>query len=91
MKFLTCPPNLLNKENYMDEADIFYHHPAKWLLTHASTHPPNYLVLFDELIGRISNYLISKNYRIVGNFFHCDVNQGRVGKRVLVFFQETHR
>lgn len=88
MKFLTCPPNLSNQENYLDEADVFYHHPAKWLLTHASTHPPDYLVLFDELLDRISIYLISNNYRVIGSFFHCDVAQGRVGKQVFVFRQD---
>lgn len=31
MRFLTCEPNLLQKEHYMDEADIFEQDPLTWL------------------------------------------------------------
>lgn len=85
LRFLTCPPDFSNQESYTDEADTFYLDPAKWLVTHASVNPPNYLVLFDELLDRVSTYLSVQNYVAVGNFFHCDVAQGRVSQRVLVF------
>nr|XP_053642394.1 GPI mannosyltransferase 3-like [Cherax quadricarinatus] len=31
MRFLTCEPNLQQKENYLDEADIFEQDPLNWL------------------------------------------------------------
>lgn len=85
LQFLGCPPNLSNRDNYTDEADVFYHQPEDWLLANASTNPPGYLMIFDPLLGRITDYLDSFNYELIGNFFHADVDQGRVGRRVLVF------
>lgn len=58
-RFLTCEPNFDNKEDYFDEADIFYKNPYRWF---SSQYPPNgtlptHLVLFDSLIPSLSEVL----------------------------------
>ena len=85
LKFLSCPPNLDAIDNYIDEADVFYQNPTKWLSINVSSLPPNYLVLFDCLLNSVSSFIASNGYKLVGNFFHADVEQGRVSRRVLVF------
>lgn len=85
LKFLTCPPNLSREENYIDEADRFYENPAKWLQDNSYYAQFEYLVFFDPLLDVISAHLNNYKYRLIGNFFHADIVQGRVGRRVLVF------
>ena len=34
MRFLTCEPNFKKVENYLDEADLFYQEPMKWIRSH---------------------------------------------------------
>lgn len=59
-RFLTCEPNLENENTtYMDEADVFYENPNKWL--HAEYPPtgtlPSHIISFDILVPRISSIL----------------------------------
>jgi len=86
LRFLTCPPNLLQVEDYVDEADVFYQQPSLWLEENVET-PPNYLVLFDVLAKSISTYLTANNYQLLHNFFHTDLPEGRVSRYILVFQQ----
>ena len=32
IQFLTCEPNFNQRENYVDEADLFFENPSGWLL-----------------------------------------------------------
>jgi phosphatidylinositol glycan class B len=75
-------------DNYFDEADIFYQNPSKWLSSNGSSAPPNYLIFFDALLNLVSNFIASNKYKLIGNFFHADVDQGRVSQRILVFKRE---
>ncbi|KAI9564959.1 hypothetical protein GHT06_008700 [Daphnia sinensis] len=88
LQFLTCPPNLHHLKNYVDEADRFYENPTKWLVDKPSWALAKYVVIFDTLFDTISSLLESNNYHVIGNFFHADMDQGRVGRRVLVFKKE---
>lgn len=85
LQFLTCPPNLNHLKNYVDEADKFYDNPTDWFIDNPSSSFTNYLVFFDVLLDSISAHLGSNGFLLIGNFFHADIAQGRVGRRVLVF------
>ena len=85
LQFLTCPPNLYNLKNYTDEADKFYDNPTLWFIDNPSSSFANYLVFFDVLLDSVSAHLDSNGFFLIGNFFHADIAQGRVGRRVLVF------
>ncbi|XP_059350572.1 GPI mannosyltransferase 3-like [Daphnia carinata] len=88
LQFLTCPPNLHNLKNYSDEADRFYENPPKWLVEKPSWALAKYVVIFDTLFNTISSHLDSNDYHLIGNFFHADMDQGRVGRRVFIFQKE---
>ena len=85
LKFLACPPNLNDIDNYIDEADVFYQNPSKWLSINVSSAPPDYLIFYDALLNLVSNFIASNKYILIGNYFHTDVDQGRVSQRILVF------
>ena len=85
LQFLTCPPNLHKMKNYVDEADKFYENPSNWFMANPSSLFANYLIIFDVLLDSVSAQLDSNGFYLIGNFFHADIVQGRVGRRVLVF------
>lgn len=87
MRFLTCEPNLQHKENYLDEADIFFNDPIGWLKREyaSSSKPwPSHLVYFSPLQKRLESYLAQSGYKQCASFFHTHLPEGRVGKHVLV-------
>jgi hypothetical protein len=88
LQFLKCPPNLHNLKNYVDEADKFYENPSDWFIDNQSSLFANYLVIFDVLLDSVSAYLDSNSFYLIGNFFHSDIAQGRVGRRILVYKKE---
>ncbi|KZS21659.1 GPI mannosyltransferase [Daphnia magna] len=88
LQFLTCPPNLQHLKHYIDEADRFYENPSKWLVDNPSWALAKYVVIFDALLDSISSHLDSNGFHLIRNFFHADMDQGRVGRRVLVFKRE---
>ena len=57
----------------------------KWMFENPASAHADYLVFFDGLLDSISPHLNSNGYNLIANFFHTDVTQGRVGRRVLVF------
>lgn len=85
MKFLTCEPNLSGIEDYIDEANIFYQDPAKWLNETYMERPwPSHLVYFSLLSENITTQLESHAYHECGRFFHTHLPEGRVGTHVVV-------
>lgn len=87
MRFLTCEPNLDHKENYTDEAEIFFNDPVGWLKTEygmTSRSWPSHLVYFSPLQKQLGLYLAQSGYRDCASFFHTHLPEGRVGRHVLV-------
>ena len=92
LRFLTCEPNLQNKDGYLDEADVFYQDPESWLNTTYHPHgnhnelnqPPTHLGIFDILQPRISDFLKKHQYTQFAKFFHSHVPDSRVGSHVIV-------
>ncbi len=101
MRFLTCEPNLSGQPDYIDEADIFYSDPIKWLRSEypgetrdkpsgATSHDsirtlPTHLVMFNALEVTLGEYLLARNYSKCATFFHTHAPEGRVGSHVVVF------
>lgn len=88
MRFLTCEPNLSNKDNYQDEAEEFYDAPMKWIRGHLPVHPvsalPTHVVVFDTLAPKISDFL--SIYKPIEVFFHSEhVESSRNGKNIILF------
>ncbi|XP_039195883.1 GPI mannosyltransferase 3 isoform X4 [Crotalus tigris] len=87
IRFLQCPPDLMGRSNYLDEADLFYSHPLQWLNNEFpnATQLPSHLVFFNVLEQEISSFLISNRYVKGAIFFHTHLPQGRVGSHIYVF------
>lgn len=77
MRFLTCNPNLEQRENFKDEADRFFEAPMHWLRSHVPVHPitaqPSHVVLFDSLEKKITDFLI--NYKLLYSIDHAEVKK----------------
>lgn len=77
MRFLTCEPNLQQKDNYKDEADRFYDAPMRWLHSRIPVHPltalPTHVVLYDSLKEEISEFLT--NYKLLHQIQHVEVKR----------------
>ncbi|KAI8644138.1 Alg9-like mannosyltransferase family-domain-containing protein, partial [Parasitella parasitica] len=71
MWFLTCDPPLVETSE-LDEADQFYANPTKFLETHQQDRvwPTTHLILFDNLIPEIREYLDKQGYRECQRFFN---------------------
>ncbi|XP_063170283.1 GPI mannosyltransferase 3 isoform X2 [Candoia aspera] len=89
LRFLQCPPDLMGRANYLDEAELFYSHPLQWLSGEfpnaTATQLPSHLVFFNVLEQEISPFLISNSYVKAATFFHTHMPQGRVGSHIYVF------
>eukprot|EP01130_Rhizamoeba_saxonica_P002597 TRINITY_DN12371_c0_g1_i1.p1 TRINITY_DN12371_c0_g1~~TRINITY_DN12371_c0_g1_i1.p1 ORF type:complete len:485 (+),score=40.51 TRINITY_DN12371_c0_g1_i1:1-1455(+) len=85
MWFLDCAPNL-HMENYIDEADLFYIDPMRFLEEkYTTTDLPTHFVIFDVLHANISSFLQQYKYTIETSIFHSHILDGRKGNYVLVF------
>lgn len=87
MNFLTCEPNLGHKENYTDEAEVFFNDPIGWLKKEygMTSRPwPSHLVYFSPLKKQLGLYLTQSGYKDCASFFHTHIPEGRVGSHVLV-------
>ncbi|XP_077293205.1 phosphatidylinositol glycan anchor biosynthesis class B [Arctopsyche grandis] len=97
VRFLTCEPNLYQKPNYKDEADMFYENPIKWFQieylnqqvgeTVKKTKLPSHIILFDKLVPQIGNILAY--YNQLNSFFHSEIPDDRVGKTVTIYEREV--
>ncbi|KAL8616018.1 hypothetical protein ACOMHN_014980 [Nucella lapillus] len=91
LTFLTCEPNLQHVPNYIDEADRFYHNPARWLAEHygqGALPLPSHLVYYNGLAANITEFLQAGRYGPCAHFFHTHLPEGRVGSHVLVSCRE---
>lgn len=87
MRFLTCEPNINQRENYTDEADVFFNNPVQWLKKEYNgiTQPwPSHLVYFKPLTKQLGTYLAQSGYRECANIFHTHLPEGRIGSHVIV-------
>ncbi|KAM9125130.1 GPI mannosyltransferase 3 isoform 3-T5 [Pangshura tecta] len=86
MRFLQCPPDLTGKESYLDEADIFYSNPLKWLNEEFYNGTlPTHLVFFSVLEQEISSFLVLNGYERTATVFHTHMPQGRIGSHIYVY------
>lgn len=62
MRFLQCPPDLTGKSHYLDEADMFYLNPLKWLQSefHEGASLPTHLIIF-SVLEEVSKHDKEKN------------------------------
>ena len=92
MRFLTCEPNLMRLDGYVDEADEFYQDPESWLNKRyfagddaaGSRRGASHIVLFDELHIRIASGLRRRGYENCDKFFHTHFPDGRVSEYIVV-------
>ncbi|XP_059570673.1 GPI mannosyltransferase 3 isoform X1 [Alligator mississippiensis] len=87
MRFLQCPPDLTGHEKYLDEADVFYSNPLRWLKEefYNDTLLPNHLIFFSVLEQEISSFLILNEYEKTAAVFHTHVPEGRIGSHIHVY------
>ncbi|XP_073159909.1 GPI mannosyltransferase 3 isoform X2 [Lepidochelys kempii] len=86
MRFLRCPPDLTGNESYLDEADIFYSNPLKWLNEEFYNGTlPTHLVFFSVLEQEISSFLALNGYEKTATVFHTHMPQGRIGSHIYVY------
>ncbi|XP_014211663.1 GPI mannosyltransferase 3-like [Copidosoma floridanum] len=64
MRFLTCEPNLDQRENYYNEADIFFANPMKYLdKIYFKTRSPSHVIVRDYTVNMIEPFL--RDYKII--------------------------
>ncbi|XP_048337826.1 GPI mannosyltransferase 3 isoform X2 [Sphaerodactylus townsendi] len=87
LRFLECPPDLTGKADYLDEADLFYVDPPKWLTREFSNTSllPTHVIFFNVLEQDISSFLAVNGYTKAATFFHTHFPQGRTGSSVFVY------
>lgn len=87
MRFLECPPNLEQEENFAEETSLFYSAPSAWLKKEYEdpTLIPTHLIFFDVLKQDIEEFLSKHDFHEVANYFHTHLPEGKMGRRVLVY------
>ncbi|XP_069851463.1 GPI mannosyltransferase 3 isoform X1 [Dipodomys merriami] len=92
MRFLQCPPDLSGKSQYLDEADVFYQNPLKWLHKEFPENAslPTHLIIFSALEEEISVFLAARNYERTAIFFHTHLPEGRTGTHIYVYEQKAN-
>lgn len=86
VKFLTCEPDFTGNPHYLDEADVFYNDPEKWLLENVNSYQNvSHIVMFDVLYPSIYNFLTNNQYKLINSLFHSFHSTGRIGKFVQVY------
>ncbi|CAI9742989.1 GPI mannosyltransferase 3-like [Octopus vulgaris] len=91
MRFLTCEPNLSQTDPYVDEADLFFNDPLKWLdkeynmtTSKKTDNFPTHFVYYANLHRTLFPHLDRAGYRKCGQFFHTHFPEGRCSTHVLV-------
>ena len=95
MRFLTCEPDLSGLEgrrekdmNYIDEAEVFYNDPNKWLTENYNMRSfPKTVVMYDVLLPDIESALQENGLEKCEEFYHALFSDGRVGSKVFIFCQ----
>ncbi|OAD01713.1 glycosyltransferase family 22 protein, partial [Mucor lusitanicus CBS 277.49] len=88
MWFLTCEPPLTPDTNVLDEADQFYANPTAFLASHQQDRiwPTTHLLLFDNLVPDIRDYLDDQGYRECRRFFNSHFHDDRRRRGDVVVF-----
>lgn len=87
MRFLTCEPNLNQRNDYKDEAEIFFLDPNKWLIDEYKCKGcklPTHIVYFNSLEESIFEFLMQNRYQKCAQYFHSHIPEGRIGSHVIV-------
>lgn len=90
-RILTCEPNLYGVSNYIDEADVFFENPNKWLeetysnTSESITKSPTHIIMFDILSNEIHTFLKKRKYKNILSIFHTDFPSGRIGQFINVY------
>lgn len=87
MRFLTCEPNLNQRNDYKDEAEIFFLDPNKWLIDEYKCKGcklPTHIVYFNSLEENIFEFLMQNRYQKCAQYFHSHIPGGRIGSHVIV-------
>ncbi|CAL7934407.1 unnamed protein product [Xylocopa violacea] len=86
-RILTCEPNFTNDTSYVDEADVFFSNPMQWLDRNydinESVTIPKYVVLFDNIVQKISRFL--KHYQLTSQIFYAHFPQSNYAKYIYVY------
>lgn len=96
---LTCEPplglSMAERATYLDEADVFYEDPAKWLATSMGGSArawPEYLIFFEHLEDTIKSVMAKddRGYRECGRFFNTQWHDdGRRRGDVILYCMEV--
>lgn len=88
-RILTCEPNLNGTSDYIDEADIFFENPIKWLeesyTSVSNNNLPTHIVMFNVLSKKLQTFLTEGQYKNVLTIFHTDFASGRIGQYINVY------
>lgn len=88
-RILTCEPNLHSISNYIDEADVFYENPQKWLEEHYAfknnKELPTHIVMFDKLSNKLQTFLAKGKYKNTLSIFHTNFPSDRTGQYINVY------
>lgn len=92
VRMLTCPPNLVHIDDYIDETDLFYQDPKNWLQYNVLTRndneltfvPPHHIVIFDVLYEKLKNWNFFVDYSVCASVFHTHFPERRTGKYILL-------
>ncbi|XP_078037655.1 phosphatidylinositol glycan anchor biosynthesis class B [Augochlora pura] len=84
---LTCEPNFRHTTNYVDEADLFFANPTRWL-SHRynekeNTSIPSHVITFDKVSSDIRQFL--DNYRLAYEVFYSHFPQSNYGRYIHVY------
>jgi len=83
MRFLTCHPS--NDKYYVEEAEIFYNNPLKWLSKEVEQHTYSHVVMFNTFNMSLQNHLLQYGFLKKQSFFHSHFPEGRIGSHVFLF------
>ncbi|XP_072430573.1 GPI mannosyltransferase 3 isoform X1 [Chiloscyllium punctatum] len=87
MHFLECPPDLTGNNSYVDEADLFFEEPLKWLNIRFSGQAslPTHLVFYNVIEQKIEPFLMTRGYVKTAVLFHTHLPDGRIGSHIHVY------
>ncbi|KAJ9576489.1 hypothetical protein L9F63_006702 [Diploptera punctata] len=86
IKFLTCEPDFTGKEQYLDEADVFFKNPEKWLIENFNKYENiTHIVMYDTLYPKVHKFLMTNHFKLNNSLFHTFHPEGRIGKYVHVY------
>lgn len=88
LKFLTCEPNFDGVEDYMDEADLFFSGPEKWLndFMQETDERPSHVIVSQTTALDLDISFKNYEYDLGQSYFHCHVPMdSRMGREILVY------